>query len=120
MQDRSERRAGRCAASSSGSASSSALVGLTALAVAGIGVGNGVASYLDAQARRHRDAEGARRLARATIAAIYLIQIGAGRGGRRSSPGWLLGAAVPAIVAAVAGRCAAGAAARSASIRCRC
>ncbi len=77
------------------------LVGLTALAVAGIGVGNGVASYLDA--RRGGIATlkvlGA---SSSTIAAIYLIQIALVAAGG-IIVGVALGAAVPAIVAAVAG-----------------
>jgi putative ABC transport system permease protein len=78
-----------------------ALVGLTALIVAGIGVGNGVGSYLEA--RRGSIATlkvlGA---SSATIFAAYLIQIGlvAAVG---IALGLGLGAFVPGIVAALAG-----------------
>ncbi|WP_156680229.1 ABC transporter permease [Sphingomonas profundi] len=77
------------------------LVGLTALAVAGIGVGNGVASYLDA---RRAGIATLKVLGASSgmIATLYLIQIGivaiAG-----IVAGGALGAAVPAIVTAVAG-----------------
>ncbi len=77
------------------------LIGLAALAVAGIGVGNGVAAHLDGKRRgiailKALGADGR------TIFLCYLIQIGvvaaAGIAG-----GLLLGAAVPAVVAALAG-----------------
>ena len=77
------------------------LVGLTALAVAGIGVGNGVASWLDAR----RGGIATLKVLGATsgtIAAIYLIQIAlvAAAG---IVAGGVLGAAVPWLVATVAG-----------------
>jgi putative ABC transport system permease protein len=77
------------------------LVGLTALAVAGIGVGNGVASYLDAR----RGGIAVLKVLGAssrTIATIYLIQIALVATGGIIA-GIALGAAVPAIVTAVAG-----------------
>ena len=46
------------------------LVGLTALLVGGVGVANAVKSYRRAQARRHRDPEGARRDRRQRRAAL--------------------------------------------------
>lgn len=77
------------------------LVGLAALAIAGVGVASGVSAYLTAKTRIIATLKilGAR--AR-TIAAVFLIELGlvAGAG---IAGGIILGAAVPAIVAAVAG-----------------
>ena len=77
------------------------LVGLAALAIAGVGVGSGVAAYLSAKTRIIATFKvlGA---GSTTIAAIFLAQLGivaaVGIGA-----GIALGAAVPAIVAQVAG-----------------
>ncbi|PTQ09956.1 ABC transporter permease [Sphingomonas oleivorans] len=77
------------------------LVGLTALVVAGIGVGNGVASWLDGK-RGGIATLKALGASSATIFRIYLIQIllvaGAG-----IAAGLLVGALVPFAVAAIAG-----------------
>jgi putative ABC transport system permease protein len=77
------------------------LVGLAALAIAGVGVGSGVAAYLGAKTRIIATLKvlGARS---GTIATIFLLQLGivAFIG---IAAGLLLGAAVPWIVAAVAG-----------------
>lgn len=78
-----------------------ALVGLTALAVAGIGVGNGVASYLDARRGGIATLKVLGASSR-TIATIYLIQIALVAAGGIVA-GVMLGAAVPAIVMAIAG-----------------
>jgi putative ABC transport system permease protein len=77
------------------------LVGLAALAIAGVGVGSGISAYLAGKTPIIATLKvlGARS---STIASMFLIQLGlvagAGIGG-----GLILGAAVPAIVAAVAG-----------------
>ena len=77
------------------------LVGLAALAIAGVGVGSGVSAYLAAKTRLIATLKvlGARS---GTIATMFLLQLGliAGAG---ILAGLALGAAVPAIVAAVAG-----------------
>ncbi len=77
------------------------LVGLSALAIAGVGVGSGVAAYLAAKTRIIATLKVLGAQSR-TIAAIFLLQLGlvAGVG---ISAGIMLGAAVPWIVAAVAG-----------------
>jgi putative ABC transport system permease protein len=77
------------------------LVGLTALIVAGIGVGNGVASYLDSK----RGIIATLKLLGATSATIfqsYLLQIGIVALGAIVA-GLTVGALVPLIVTAVAG-----------------
>ncbi|MCZ4341162.1 FtsX-like permease family protein [Sphingomonadaceae bacterium G21617-S1] len=77
------------------------LVGLTALIVAGIGVGNGVASWLD----QRRPAIATLKILGAsaqTIFRIYLIQVAIVAGGAVLA-GLAMGAAVPAIVGWVAG-----------------
>ena len=77
------------------------LVGLAALTVAGVGVGSGVAAYLDAKTRVIATLKvlGARsRL----IGAIFLVQIGA-TGAIGIAGGLAVGALVPAIVAGLAG-----------------
>ncbi|TPG05083.1 ABC transporter permease [Sphingomonas oligophenolica] len=77
------------------------LIGLAALAIAGVGVGSGVAAYLSAKTRIIAILKvlgaGSR-----TIAAIFLVQLGlvAGIG---IAAGLAVGAVVPGIVAAVAG-----------------
>ena len=77
------------------------LVGLAALAIAGVGVGSGVAAYLAAKTRIIATLKVLGAASR-TIAAIFLLQLGLvagiGIGG-----GLALGAVVPWIVAAVAG-----------------
>jgi putative ABC transport system permease protein len=77
------------------------LVGLAALAIAGIGVGSGVSAYLGgkSQAIATLKVLGARS---DTIAAMFLIQLGLLAGGGMLA-GLLLGAAVPWIIALVAG-----------------
>ncbi len=77
------------------------LVGLAALAIAGVGVGSGVSAYLVGKTRIVATLKvlGARS---GTIAAMFLIELGLVAGGGIVA-GLLLGAAVPAIVAAVAG-----------------
>lgn len=77
------------------------LVGLTALIVAGIGVGNGVTSWLD----QRRGGIATLKILGAssrTIFLAYLIQIAIVAGGAIAA-GLIIGAAVPAIVGAVAG-----------------
>jgi putative ABC transport system permease protein len=77
------------------------LVGLAALAIAGIGVGSGVSAYLAGKTRMIATLKvlGARSDA---IASIFLIQLGLLAGGG-IVVGLMLGAAVPWIVVAVAG-----------------
>ena len=77
------------------------LVGLAALAIAGIGVGGGVSAYLAGKTRIIATLKvlGARSGA---IASIFLIQLGLVAAGGIGG-GLVLGAAVPAIVAAVVG-----------------
>jgi len=77
------------------------LVGLAALAIAGVGVGSGVSAYLAGKTRIVATLKvlGARS---GTIAAMFLIELGLIAGGGIVA-GLMLGAAVPAIVAAVAG-----------------
>jgi putative ABC transport system permease protein len=77
------------------------LVGLAALTVAGVGVGSGVAAYLDGKTRTVATLKvlGARS---PLIAAVFLLQIGLVTAVAIVA-GLALGAAVPAIVAAVAG-----------------
>lgn len=77
------------------------LVGLTALIVAGIGVGNGVSSWLD----QRRSGIATLKILGAssrTIFQTYLIQIGLVTSGAIVAA-LIMGAAVPAIVTAVAG-----------------
>jgi putative ABC transport system permease protein len=77
------------------------LVGLTALVVAGIGVGNGVASWLD----QRRPGIATLKILGAssgTIFRIYLIQVALIAGGAILA-GLAAGAAVPALVSALAG-----------------
>ena len=77
------------------------LVGLTALIVAGIGVGNGVSSYLDAK----RGTIATLKLLGATSRTIflsYLLQIGLVAAGAILA-GLLVGALVPWVVALIAG-----------------
>ncbi|MCC2981291.1 ABC transporter permease [Sphingomonas sp. IC4-52] len=77
------------------------LVGLAALAIAGIGIGSGVSAYLERKGRMIATLKvlGARS---GTIAAVFLLQIGlvAGIG---IAAGLALGAAVPWIVGTLAG-----------------
>ena len=77
------------------------LVGLAALAIAGVGVGSGVSAYLAAKTRLIATLKvlGARS---GTIAAMFLLQLGLVAGGGILA-GLVLGAAVPAIVATVVG-----------------
>jgi len=77
------------------------LVGLAALAIAGVGVGSGVSGYLAGKTRIVATLKvlGARS---GTIAAMFLIELGLVAGGGIAA-GLVLGALVPAIVAAVAG-----------------
>ncbi len=77
------------------------LVGLSALAIAGVGIGSGVAAYLTAKTRIIATLKvlGARST---TIAAIFLTQLGLVAGGGIVA-GLSLGAMVPWIVAAAAG-----------------
>jgi len=77
------------------------LVGLAALAIAGVGVGSGVSGYLASKTRIVATLKvlGARS---GTIAAMFLIELGLVAGGGIAA-GLVLGALVPAIVAAVAG-----------------
>jgi putative ABC transport system permease protein len=77
------------------------LVGLAALAIAGVGVGSGVSAYLAAKTRIIATLKvlGARS---GTIAAVFLMQLGLVAGGGIGA-GLVLGAAVPSIVTAVAG-----------------
>ena len=77
------------------------LVGLTALVVAGIGVGNGVASWLD-QRRPGIATLKILGASSATIFRIYLIQVVLVAGGAILA-GLIAGAAIPALVAALAG-----------------
>lgn len=77
------------------------LVGLTALVVAGIGVGNGVASWLD-QRRPGIATLKILGASSATIVRIYLIQVAIVSAGAIVG-GLVVGAAVPAIVGAIAG-----------------
>ncbi|KQX20146.1 MULTISPECIES: ABC transporter permease [unclassified Sphingomonas] len=77
------------------------LVGLTALVVAGIGVGNGVASWLD-QRRPGIATLKILGASSATIVRIYLIQVAIVSTGAIAG-GLIVGAAVPAIVGALAG-----------------
>lgn len=77
------------------------LVGLAALAIAGIGIGSGVSAYLERKGRMIATLKvlGARS---ATIAAVFLLQIGlvAGLG---VAAGLAVGAAIPWIVGTLAG-----------------
>ncbi|WCT72001.1 ABC transporter permease [Sphingomonas naphthae] len=77
------------------------LVGLSALAIAGIGVGSGVSAYLAGKTRIIATLKvlGARSR---TIAAVFLAQLGLVAGGGILA-GLALGAVVPAIVTKVAG-----------------
>ncbi|WP_019832534.1 ABC transporter permease [Sphingomonas sp. PR090111-T3T-6A] len=77
------------------------LVGLAALAIAGVGVGSGVSAYLAGKTRTIATLKvlGARSGA---IAAMFLLQLGLVAGGGILG-GLVLGAAVPAIVEAVVG-----------------
>ena len=77
------------------------LVGLAALAIAGVGVGSGVSAYLAGKTRMVAMLKvlGARS---GTIAALFLIQLGLLAAGGIIA-GLALGAAVPAIVTAFAG-----------------
>jgi putative ABC transport system permease protein len=77
------------------------LVGLAALAIAGIGVGSGVSAYLAGKTRAIATLKvlGARS---GTIAAMFLIQLGVIAGGG-IIVGLMVGAAVPPIIARVAG-----------------
>jgi len=77
------------------------LVGLAALAIAGVGVGSGVSAYLARKTRTIATLKvlGARS---GTIAAMFLIQLGLVAGGGIGA-GLLLGAALPAIVTAAVG-----------------
>jgi putative ABC transport system permease protein len=77
------------------------LVGLAALAIAGVGVGSGVSAYLARKTRIIATLKvlGARS---GTIAAMFLIQLGLVAGGGIGG-GLLLGAALPVIVAAAVG-----------------
>ena len=77
------------------------LVGLAALAIAGVGVGSGVSAYLAGKTRIIATLKvlGARS---GTIAAMFLIELCLVAGGGIVA-GLALGAAVPAIIAAVAG-----------------
>nr|WP_047169812.1 FtsX-like permease family protein [Sphingomonas sp. Y57] len=77
------------------------LVGLTALVVAGIGVGNGVASWLD-QRRPGIATLKILGASSATIFRIYLIQVAIVSAGAIAA-GLAVGAAVPAIVGWLAG-----------------
>lgn len=77
------------------------LVGLAALAIAGIGIGSGVSAYLERKGRMIATLKvlGARS---GTIAAVFLIQIGL-VAGVAIATGLALGAAVPLIVGTLAG-----------------
>lgn len=77
------------------------LVGLSALTVAGLGIGSGVANYLAGKTRTIAMLKvlGARS---PTIAAIFLLQLGAS-GAVGIVPGLIAGALVPLAVASVAG-----------------
>jgi putative ABC transport system permease protein len=77
------------------------LVGLAALAIAGVGVGSGVSAYLARKTRTIATLKvlGARS---GTIAAMFLIQLSLVAGGGIGA-GLLLGAALPAIVSIVVG-----------------
>ncbi|ONF95195.1 ABC transporter permease [Sphingomonas jeddahensis] len=77
------------------------LVGLAALAIAGIGIGSGVSAYLDRKGRMIATLKvlGAQS---GTIAGLFLIQIGL-VAGIAVTAGLALGAAVPWIVGALAG-----------------
>jgi putative ABC transport system permease protein len=77
------------------------LVGLAALAIAGVGVGSGVSAYLARKTRTIATLKvlGARS---GTIAAMFLIQLGLVASGGIGA-GLVLGAALPAIVAGVVG-----------------
>lgn len=77
------------------------LVGLAALTVAGVGVGSGVAAYLAGKTRTIATLKvlGARS---PLIATVFLLQLGA-TAALSIALGLLVGAAVPAIVAAAAG-----------------
>ncbi len=77
------------------------LVGLAALAIAGVGVGSGVSAYLARKTRTIATLKvlGARS---GTIAGMFLIQLGLVAGGGIIF-GLMLGAALPAIVASVVG-----------------
>lgn len=77
------------------------LVGLAALAIAGVGVGSGVSAYLAGKTRMIATLKvlGARS---GTIASIFLIQLGLVATGGIGA-GLALGAGVPAIVAGVVG-----------------
>jgi putative ABC transport system permease protein len=77
------------------------LVGLAALAIAGVGVGSGVGAYLAAKTRIVATLKVLGATSR-TIAAMFLIELELVAGGGIVA-GLLLGAAVPAIVTAVAG-----------------
>lgn len=77
------------------------LVGLTALAVAGIGVGNGVTSYLDGKRGAIATLKALGASSR-TIFLSYLIQVGLVAGGGIVA-GLVVGSLVPLAVVAVAG-----------------
>lgn len=76
------------------------LVGLAALAIAGVGIGSGVSAYLDRKTRMIATLKvlGART---GTIVALFLIELGL-VAGIAAVAGLALGAAVPAIVAQLA------------------
>ena len=77
------------------------LVGLAALAIAGIGIGSGVSAYLDRKSRMIATLKVLGAHSR-TIAALFLIQIGL-VAGVAITAGLALGAAVPWIVGSLAG-----------------
>jgi putative ABC transport system permease protein len=77
------------------------LVGLAALAIAGVGVGSGVSAYLDRKTRMVATLKVLGADA-GTIAAVFLIQLGL-VAAVAIGAGVALGAAVPGLVAAVAG-----------------
>ena len=77
------------------------LVGLAALTVAGVGVGSGVGAYLDAKTRTIATLKVLGATTR-TIAAVFLLQIGA-VAAAGITVGLIVGALVPVAVAALAG-----------------
>ena len=77
------------------------LVGLAALAIAGVGVGGGVAAYLDGKTRMVATLKTLGATSR-TVAATFLLQLGLVAAAAIGA-GLALGAAVPWIVTAVAG-----------------
>lgn len=77
------------------------LVGLAALAIAGIGIGSGVSAYLDRKSRMIATLKVLGAHSR-TIAALFLIQIGL-VAGVAVTAGLALGAAVPWLVGSLAG-----------------